>query len=252
LKLTGLLRRVRSPELWVIPSHPRLAPPPAHYAPRDFSGGPRGTVSQRPCGVLAFCLLLSDRRNGDPWKSAASGAKLPFKRRVIETKHRRLQGRECHKSHGFDLSPSHRSGPRLIWATHIDGLERGCHERPGSLWVAFDYSQTTQGRMDLSKTPTRSVAALVARSKMAAGCTVWTSGQNTNRCANFVSVGTRFLGVLAEIAGMAETGSQTRTWIYAGFKGLSREKDWCCQTGLNCRPLHHQCKRFDDPLWTWG
>src|ERR1700694_2656491 len=49
----GWLRRVRSPELWVIPSHPRQAPPPAHYAPRDgISGGPRGTVSQRPCGVM--------------------------------------------------------------------------------------------------------------------------------------------------------------------------------------------------------
>src|ERR1700694_4868410 len=59
----GWLRRVRSPELWVIPSHPRQAPPPAHYAPRDgISGGPRGTVSQRPCGVMpawpfVFCCL---------------------------------------------------------------------------------------------------------------------------------------------------------------------------------------------------
>jgi len=34
--------RVRSPQLWVIPSHPRQAPPPAHYVPRDgISGGPR-------------------------------------------------------------------------------------------------------------------------------------------------------------------------------------------------------------------
>src|ERR1700726_1139805 len=61
----GWLRRVRSPELWVIPSHPRQAPPPAHYAPRDgISGGPRGTVSQRPCGVMPawpfvfYCLTV--------------------------------------------------------------------------------------------------------------------------------------------------------------------------------------------------
>jgi hypothetical protein len=40
---TGWLRRVRSPELWVIPSHPGQVPAPAHYAPRDgISGGPRG------------------------------------------------------------------------------------------------------------------------------------------------------------------------------------------------------------------
>jgi hypothetical protein len=30
---------------------------------------------------------------------------------------------------------------------------------------------------------------------MAAGCIVWMSGQNANRCASFVSVGTRFLGL---------------------------------------------------------
>jgi hypothetical protein len=45
--------------------------------------------------------------------TAASGAKLPFKRRVIETKHRRLQDRESQKSHGFDLSPGHGSGPGI-------------------------------------------------------------------------------------------------------------------------------------------
>src|SRR5260221_12250279 len=50
---TGWLRRVRPSELWVIPTHPGQVPPPAHYAPRDgISGGPRGTVSQRPCGVM--------------------------------------------------------------------------------------------------------------------------------------------------------------------------------------------------------
>ena len=49
----GPLRHVPSPELWVIPSHPRQARPSTHYATRDgISGGPRGTVSQRPCGVM--------------------------------------------------------------------------------------------------------------------------------------------------------------------------------------------------------
>src|ERR1700733_336579 len=26
----------------------------------------------------------------------------------------------------------------------------------------------------------------------------------------------------------------------ADFTGALRRKDWCCQTGLNCRPLHYQ------------
>jgi hypothetical protein len=89
---------------------------------------------------------LADDRS---WREAA------VQRRVIETKHRRLRGRESHKSHGFDLSPSHRSGPGMDpGRAHIDGLERGYHERPRSLWVAYDYSQATEGRMDLSKAPT--------------------------------------------------------------------------------------------------
>jgi hypothetical protein len=39
---------------------------------------------------------------------------------------------------------------------------------------------------------------------------------------------------------MAEPGKQTKSSIFADFIGVSREKDWCCQTGLNCRPLHYQ------------
>jgi hypothetical protein len=74
-------------------------------------------------------------------------------------------------------------------------VANGYHERPGSLWVAFDHSQYREGRMDFSKAPTRSAAALVARSEMAAGCIGWMSGQNANRCASFVSVGTRFRGL---------------------------------------------------------
>ena len=71
LKRTGWLRRVRSSELWLIPSHPGQAPPPAHYAPRGgISGGPRGTVSQRPCGVMPawpfvfYCLTKKSRDSG--------------------------------------------------------------------------------------------------------------------------------------------------------------------------------------------
>src|SRR5258705_9742410 len=56
--------RVRSPQLWVIPSHPRQAPPPAHCVPRDgISGGPR-EQSRRPRGVIpawpfVFCCLAA-------------------------------------------------------------------------------------------------------------------------------------------------------------------------------------------------
>jgi hypothetical protein len=46
--------------------------------------------------------------------------------------------------------------------------------------------------------------------------------------------------VPAEIAEMVEIGDQAKMLIYAYFKGVFREKEWCCQTGLNCRPLHYQ------------
>jgi hypothetical protein len=39
---------------------------------------------------------------------------------------------------------------------------------------------------------------------------------------------------------MVETGDQTKMLNYADFSGLLRRKSWCCQTGLNCRPLHYQ------------
>src|ERR1700730_12030800 len=57
----------------------------------------------------------------------ASGAKLPFKRRVIETKHRRLQGRENHKSLCFGLSHGYRSGP---------GIDPGPAYRWALRWLA--------------------------------------------------------------------------------------------------------------------
>src|SRR6202171_4607379 len=46
--------------------------------------------------------------------------------------------------------------------------------------------------------------------------------------------------VTAEIAEMAETDDRAKTSNYADCTGLLREKRWCCQTGLNCRPLHYQ------------
>jgi hypothetical protein len=46
--------------------------------------------------------------------------------------------------------------------------------------------------------------------------------------------------VPAEIAEMAETGDKAKTSNYADFTGLLRWNEWCCQTGLNCRPLHYQ------------
>jgi hypothetical protein len=44
--------------------------------------------------------------------------------------------------------------------------------------------------------------------------------------------------VPAEMVEMVETGDQTKTWISADFTGVLRGNGWCCQTGLNCRPLH--------------
>ena len=35
LRRAAWLRRVRSSELWVIPSHPRQPPPPGRYSPKD-------------------------------------------------------------------------------------------------------------------------------------------------------------------------------------------------------------------------
>lgn len=46
--------------------------------------------------------------------------------------------------------------------------------------------------------------------------------------------------VPAEIAEMAETDDKAKTSNYADFTGLLRWNEWCCQTGLNCRPLHYQ------------
>src|SRR5216683_1248712 len=114
---TGWLRRVRPSELWVIPTYPRQVPPPAHYAPRDgISGGPRGTVSQRPCGVMPawpFVFYLSwpawrdrpfcDRiaqvtAEGTELEEANSwGAALRSNRRGIHHWHRRLMTRPRHK-----------------------------------------------------------------------------------------------------------------------------------------------------------
>ena len=46
--------------------------------------------------------------------------------------------------------------------------------------------------------------------------------------------------VPAEMADMAETDDSAEILIYADFTVLSRRNGWCCQTGLNCRPLHYQ------------
>jgi hypothetical protein len=83
-------------------------------------------------------------------------------------------------------------GWKLIRAAHIDALKVAITSAEGA---SGSRSISLRGRMDLPKAPTRSVAALVARSEMAAGCSVWMGRQNANRCANLVSVGTRFLGL---------------------------------------------------------
>ena len=92
------------------------------------------------------------------------------------------------------------------------GLEGGYHERPGSLWVLLDCSQAKQGRMDLSKAPTRFAAAHVARSEMAA-CLHRLDGRTKCEplCQFCVSWHTLSWSVLAEMAEMAETGNQTKT-----------------------------------------
>ncbi len=95
--------------------------------------------------------------------------------------------------------------------------------------------------MDLSRAPTQPAAALVARKLN--GRWLHCLDERTKcepLCQFCVSWHTLSWSVPAEIAEMAETGNQTKTWIYADFTGLFREKNWCCQTGLNCRPLHYQ------------
>ena len=59
-------------------------------------------------------------------------------------------------------------------------------------------------------------------------------------CQFCVSWHTLSWSVLVDIAEMAETDDRTKFPICAGFTGLLRENGWCCQTGLNCRPLHYQ------------
>jgi hypothetical protein len=39
---------------------------------------------------------------------------------------------------------------------------------------------------------------------------------------------------------MVESDDDVKTPNYTDFTVLLRGNDWCCQTGLNCRPLHYQ------------
>jgi hypothetical protein len=38
----------------------------------------------------------------------------------------------------------------------------------------------------------------------------------------------------------ADAGAEAKQGSAADFEEVSRENEWCCQTGLNCRPLHYQ------------
>lgn len=56
----------------------------------------------------------------------------------------------------------------------------------------------------------------------------------------FVSVVPRaFLVCCGRVADMAETGGKQNRG-YADLMRLAAAGEWCCQTGLNCRPLHYQ------------
>jgi hypothetical protein len=46
--------------------------------------------------------------------------------------------------------------------------------------------------------------------------------------------------VLAEIANMVEPADLAEISKSVDFTGALRGNEWCCQTGLNCRPLHYQ------------
>src|SRR6266404_3311379 len=89
----GWLRRVRSSELNFGQFHHTLDRP-AHYAPRDgISGGPRGTVSQRPCGVMPawpfgffYCLTVKIRTLGERPLLAPSGHSLDQRCRLSAKK----------------------------------------------------------------------------------------------------------------------------------------------------------------------
>jgi hypothetical protein len=99
--------------------------------------------------------------------------------------------------------------------------------------------------MDPSKATTRSAAALVARSEMAAGCL----NERTKcepSCQFCVSWHTLSWSVPAEIAEMAETGSQMKTWICADFVGLSRENAGAARRDPpSAPPLHVALPRAD-------
>jgi hypothetical protein len=123
-------------------------------------------------------------------------------------------------------------------AAHLDGPEDLL--RP--LWAP-------RGRFDYSKVP----GPLASQSCCPRGQQGFTrdanrarqrylmGGQNANRCASFVSADTCFHGLFwPKIAELGEADFGVQILIHDNFTGISPRKDWCCQTGLNCRPLHYQ------------
>jgi hypothetical protein len=88
--------------------------------------------------------------------TALGGKAVGHAPHVAETTLGRLQSPEQGRTTSRVASiKGHQSSRELIRAAHIDG-EGGHHDRPGGLWIAFDYG---------SNGPTRSAAALVARSQ---------------------------------------------------------------------------------------
>jgi hypothetical protein len=102
-----------------------------------------------------------------------------------------------------------------------------------------------RSRQHLSQDPRHGLGGPLrsGRARQARRSKAWSKGSETKvepLCQFCVSWHVLSWSVPAELAEMAETGGRAKTRVYADFKGLSREDGWCCQTGLNCRPLHYQ------------
>jgi hypothetical protein len=129
--------------------------------------------------VAQVAVMLSARRQGPRYGRAASVAD-PLS---IDLMARYRPRNQSH--HGCMIGDR-----ELIRSWHTDRPEGAHHGRPGSLRAAFDHSSALPEKL------ARCAAAASSReAKWSQAAANRMLGQNANRCASFVSVGTRFLGL---------------------------------------------------------